>query len=161
MINSFYANNTVNSRLPKDKPFVRTNPGWYRSGFTLIEIIISALIMAVTIGGLFSVFIAGNRYTFRTGRRLMAVNLIQQEIEFRRQAVRQDWWLMAANPDPLLNWLAINGAWTNWSVAAVGDPFQMQYRYRVDQDTHNNFPSLVNDGGQCRRAYMQVRWSER
>lgn len=149
--------NTVNSRLPKMPAGIKLVR--YRSGFTLIEIIISALIMAITIGGLFSVFIAANRYTFRTGRRLEAVNLIQEQIEFRRQAVRQDWWLMAANPDPTLNWLAINGAWTNWS-AATG-AFNLQYRYRVDQDTHNNFPSLVNDGGQCRRVYMQARWNER
>ncbi|MFQ5680660.1 MAG: prepilin-type N-terminal cleavage/methylation domain-containing protein [Candidatus Omnitrophota bacterium] len=125
---------------------------YVKKGFTLVEIIIASLIMAVTIGGLFSVFVAGGRFVQRAQRRLRAFNVAQAEIEKRRKFVRIDTW-DTADLRATGNW----GAWTNGGVISLNKPI---YHYRVQNDPNSNVPSTVSGNQRCRRMDIQVRWDE-
>lgn len=128
-----------------------------KKGFTLIEIMIAAMIMAVTIGGLFSVFIAGNRFVLRSSRRLAAVNFAQEQIENRREFVRFDTWPNANDGNNL--GVTGGGVWTAWSGPSTFQP--TSFRYSVEQAPRFNTPvpfAIQLQG--CRRVYLQVRWSE-
>lgn len=126
-----------------------------KKGLTLIEIIISAVIMATTIAGIFTVFTSGNKFVQRSNRRLIAINLAQEQLENRRVQISADTW---GNPNDGSNLGLTAAGWTNWTnVIALPIPFD--YRYRVDSDEHNTIPSNVPLAEVCRRVYMQVRWT--
>lgn len=135
-----------------------------KSGFTLIEIIVSAVIMATTIAGIFTVFTSGNKFVQRSNRRLIAINLIQEQLENRRVRVAANEWgddvLFPPDADPALNGLRLTatlpGGWTNWT-NVIASPISFDYRYRVDSD-NNNIPSNVPAAERCRRVYLQVRF---
>lgn len=123
-----------------------------KKGLTLIEIIISAVIMATTIAGIFTVFTSGNKFVQRSNRRLIAINLAQEQLENRRVQVSADTWA-DANDGTNLGL----GNWTGWANTSITSPILFEYRYRVDSD-NNNIPSNVPVAERCRRVYMQVHW---
>lgn len=132
---------------------------YIKSGFTLIEIIIAAGIMAVTIGGIFSVFIAGTKFVSRSQRRLQATNVAQEEIERRRVFVRYDTWNDSAQneltPRSFTGWVSTDNP--AFPVLAVTP----EYRYQVTTDPQSSEPNAISDtDALCRQAYMQVRWPE-
>jgi len=139
----------------------RLNSNAIKRGFTLTEVVIAAIIMSLTIGGLFSVFISSNRFVQRANRRLSAVNLAQNQIERRREFVRADTWTNANNNTNL----GTTGAGWNpggW-IAGLAAPIPQSYRYRVvdDSSAGNPVPAAGGVGVlPARRVFMQVQWTE-
>jgi prepilin-type N-terminal cleavage/methylation domain-containing protein len=68
-----------------------------KKGFSLLEIIISLVILGLTLLGIFSVFIAGRRYTERSKRKLVSLNIARQVVEKIKEDVRQDTWNTGSN----------------------------------------------------------------
>ena len=68
-----------------------------KKGFSLLEIVISLVILGLTLAGIFSVFIAGRRYTERARRKLVSLNIGRQVLEKIKEDVRQDTWDIAGS----------------------------------------------------------------
>lgn len=132
-----------------------------RKGFTLIEIMVAAMIMAVTISGIFSVFTASAKYVMRAQRRLTAANIAQEEIEKRRVFVSQDAAWTAANDNIGLGFTPA-GSWNpgSWIASPLNPQFVFQYRYKVEDDSHAEPYGSIPAEARCRRVYMQVHWNE-
>lgn len=128
-----------------------------KSGFTLIEIIVSAVIMSSTIAGIFTVFTSGNKFVQRSNRRLIAINLAQEQLENRRVLVSADTWNNGGANDLGITPPATTKVWSGWTSLIIL-PIPFDYRYRVDSDEHNVIPSNVPATEACRRVYMQVRF---
>jgi prepilin-type N-terminal cleavage/methylation domain-containing protein len=120
-----------------------------KKGFSLIEIIVAAIIMAMTIGGIFSVFSGGNRFVLRASRRLAAVNVAQAEIENRRIEVRYDTWNTGGLAPT--DWTAYSGPLTLPPQA---------YRYKIDIDSSGLPTAIPDSDARCRRMFMRVGWAE-
>lgn len=63
-----------------------------KHGFTLIEVIISALILSMTVGGILFVFSTEKGVVSHSGRRDEAMNFARQTLEELRNEVREDTW---------------------------------------------------------------------
>ena len=61
-------------------------------GFTLVEVIVAALIVAATAAGIFASFIAAGGYVQRSKRRIIASNLYRGELEKLRAKSDQSTW---------------------------------------------------------------------
>ena len=61
-------------------------------GFTLVEVIISAVILAFTVGGLLFVFSTESGVVARIGRRMQAMDFARQTSEQLKNEVRADKW---------------------------------------------------------------------
>jgi len=61
-------------------------------GFTLLEIIVSLLILSLVIAGTMSAFTASRRYIKRAQHRLQATNIARGILEDLYREVRQDTW---------------------------------------------------------------------
>ena len=72
------------------------------SGFTLVEVIVSLLILLVTAAGIFASFVAAQNYVLRSKRRIAAVNFARQKFEELRPYVRQDTWTNSTSGANLL-----------------------------------------------------------
>ena len=129
-------------------------------GFTLVEVVIAAVIMSLTIGGLFSVFISSNRFVQRANRRLAAVNLAQDQLERRREFVRIDTW-NDANDDTNLG--TTGGTWNpgGWIAGPPVGAITQSYRYWVVDDPSPGNPVPAAAAARAaRRVFMQVQWTE-
>ncbi|HDZ76478.1 MAG TPA: prepilin-type N-terminal cleavage/methylation domain-containing protein [Candidatus Omnitrophica bacterium] len=130
-------------------------------GFTLTEVVIAAVIMSLTIGGLFSIFISSNRFVQRANRRLAAVNLAQDQIERRREFVREDTWT-EANDNANLG--TTGGTWNpgGWIAGPSVGAIAQSYRYWVEDDSSpgNPVPAAAGAAFPARRVFMQVQWTE-
>jgi type II secretory pathway pseudopilin PulG len=72
-------------------------------GFTLMEIVVSLIILAAVFGGITATFIGVKRYVSRASRRLTAVNLGRQVLNSLYTRVRADTWntgLLSVNVSP-------------------------------------------------------------
>ncbi len=63
-----------------------------QAGFTLVEIIVSLMILLVTVAGVYASFVAAQRYTISAKHRIAAVNFARKQFEELRPYVRQDTW---------------------------------------------------------------------
>ncbi len=63
-----------------------------KRGLTLIEVIISALILSITVGGILFVFTTQVGVVSRTGRRIQTMNFARQTLEQLRNKVGADTW---------------------------------------------------------------------
>ena len=68
------------------------------SGFSLIEVIVGTIILAVAFGGLFAAFIGTRAYVGRANQRLVAINIARRALEDLFEHVREDNWDTAGNP---------------------------------------------------------------
>ncbi|MFH1655924.1 MAG: prepilin-type N-terminal cleavage/methylation domain-containing protein [Candidatus Omnitrophota bacterium] len=64
----------------------------HKKGLSLVEILIAMVILAITAAGLFSSFVAANRFIARSKRRLAAANLTRHVNEQLFEYVRADTW---------------------------------------------------------------------
>ena len=63
-----------------------------KSAFALAEVLVSALIVAISFAGVISAFMAARTYSIRAQRRLAAVNLAREGFTMLNQHVRADTW---------------------------------------------------------------------
>ena len=117
-----------------------------KRGFTLVEIMVAMIILALLSTGVFSVMLSARYLVQRSKRRLIAIEIARREIENHRQFIRADTWYTSGPGNPLDD----TGAWLSWT-SAVSGPYSYQWRYRVDP---------CPDGLECRQMTVQVMWSE-
>jgi len=67
-----------------------------RKGVTLVEVVVSSLILAIAFGGLLSTFVAVRKYITRANKRLIASDLVSQTLNDLYRAVRSDEWDVGA-----------------------------------------------------------------
>lgn len=128
-----------------------------RAGFTLVEVIVSVVIVALTAAGIFSSFIAAQNYVSRSRGRAGTSNSIRQQIENLKIEVNQTSWNATATCNPDTNGLALTttcpGNWTSWgNVSGTFGlaPYLGKRRYRVTE---------LAPGG-ARRTEVQINWTE-
>jgi prepilin-type N-terminal cleavage/methylation domain-containing protein len=68
-----------------------------KTGLSLVEILIAMLILAIAAAGLFSSFVAANRFVSRSKRRMAAINFSRQISEELYKKVQADTWNISAN----------------------------------------------------------------
>lgn len=73
----------------------------FLTGFTLVEVVVSMVILATVVGGFMASFVATQRFISRSYRRLQATNYTRQVLENLRNSVRADHWVDPNNADPL------------------------------------------------------------
>lgn len=151
-----------------------------RAGFTLVEVIVSMVIVAITAVGIFASFIATQNYVSRSRGRIMAINAERAELERLRAEVNQGTWDNTPNCNPDVNELAVTRnitantgmncptcnspstlvsggdgwtCWENFVGTFGGPPWNGRRRYRV---------FLVNpaDPNGPRQTEFQLNWTE-
>ncbi len=68
------------------------------AGFTLIEILISMILLATVTAGIIGAFVAANKFISRSQRRLQAATLATDFLENFNRGVGAELWENAANP---------------------------------------------------------------
>ena len=63
-----------------------------RGGFTLVELIIAATLLAAVAGAIFGALVSANRFPRPELDRSSGTNLAREKLEELSEAVRQDWW---------------------------------------------------------------------
>ncbi|MFH0877901.1 MAG: prepilin-type N-terminal cleavage/methylation domain-containing protein [Candidatus Omnitrophota bacterium] len=111
-------------------------------GFTLTEIVVSAVVLALMASGVFSAMLSGKYLISRSKNRARALEITKYHMEDLRQHIRADRW-NETSPYPLNP----SGSWSGWATHS-GTIFS--WRYRVS-------PVANSD---CRQVDVQTRWSE-
>jgi len=127
-----------------------------RRGFTLVEIMVSMVILALLAAGFFSVITSGRYLVSRSKRRLAAYEIARRQIEARRAFVRADTWY-AGGTDPLN---PTGGLWTTWGCSTVVGNITYQTRVRIDTLTAAEGCAAAAAADCPRRLTVQVRWNE-
>jgi len=68
-----------------------------KKAVTLTEVVVGAIILAITFAGLLATFVAVRKYVTRANKRLIATDLVSQTLNDLYRAVRADEW-DAADP---------------------------------------------------------------
>jgi prepilin-type N-terminal cleavage/methylation domain-containing protein len=115
-----------------------------KKGFTLVEVMVSLVILALLAAGLFSVFVSARYLVERSKRRLAATEIARAEIEKNRQHIRADRWDNASYP----SLFPADGTWR--ACASTSYP-----GYTVDCRVVQG-PAADS----YRKVTVRVRWSE-
>ncbi len=107
-------------------------------GFSLVEIMVAIVILALLASGLFSVIVSGRYLVGRSRKRFQAIEIARGEIERLKPFVRGD-------TDASL---VANSVWSAWDAVTYA-PFSV--RYKVDPP-----PGLY----EYKKVTCQVRWNE-
>ena len=122
-----------------------------KHGFTLVEVIISALILALSVGGVLFIFSTEKGVVARTGRRIQAMDFARQTLEELKDEVGADTW-------PTGGRLGIVGVATPDLLPAgdFKDVFNGSRSYTVtDMD-----PNLSGGDPDYKSATVTVSWTE-
>jgi len=118
----------------------------HKKGFTLIEILIAAFVLALVITGLACVFLAGKRLILHTRSRMQAAELGRYFLSPFQMQVRQDQWAS--------NCLG-TGTLANCPDEIIGTGWGMDRNYTVSYTVANNYPiSNLN------KVKVKIAWSE-
>ncbi len=112
-----------------------------KKGFTLIEIMVAMIVLALLASGFFSILVSARYLMLRSAIRSSALETARQGIEGMKNLVRADTWWVAGNP------LEATGVWSAW-VPVAGTP-GFSRRYRVDPVTNCA----------CRQVTVQVQYN--
>lgn len=115
-----------------------------KKGFTILELLISAMLLALIVAGLISIFVTGKRYTMHSTSRIQAAELGKLFADPLHMQVRQDQW--AANCLGTGN----NCSAEFWTIPPVV--------YRADF----TWTSVVNGipGNTLRKVTTRITWTE-
>ena len=69
-----------------------------KKGFSLLEVMVGAIILAVMLGGLIATFSFARGYVAHSNRRVVAVNIARNQLNSLYSDVRADEWSDATNP---------------------------------------------------------------
>ncbi len=111
-----------------------------RSGFTIVEIMVSVIVLALLASGIFSVIISARYLVARSKFRVAGIEIARSEIEKRRGLIDANTWAAAT--------FAPNGVWTAWD-STTYPPYRV--RYRIDG---------AGGGAEYRKFTVQVAWDE-
>jgi len=118
-----------------------------KKGFTLIEIVVAAVVLAAAISGLWASYIASKRYVVGAKARLMALHNAQYVLERLRQDVRADTW---DQPFPANSLTAgMDYDVTSW-LPTGDDTFTDKYSGKAEYD--------VTDHGGYREVILTMEW---
>lgn len=73
----------------------------FKLAFSLMEVVVGAMIIAAVFGGLAAIFVNVRRYVSHANRRLVAANLGRQELNRLYEEVRADTWYNTNTTLPL------------------------------------------------------------
>ncbi|MDP8260050.1 MAG: type II secretion system protein [Candidatus Gygaella obscura] len=118
-----------------------------KNGFSILEVLVALIIMGLSLLGMFSVFIAGRRYTERSRRKLTSINVGRKVLETLKDEVRQDTWSDSSNKLRVGNGLTINSS-------DLPEKFLTYWDGTVIYDV-----SAVPDTN-LRQASITIRWNE-
>jgi prepilin-type N-terminal cleavage/methylation domain-containing protein len=111
-----------------------------KSGFTLVEIMVSMIVLALLASGFFSILVSARYLVNRSAFRAAAVEVANAGLERMKTLVRADTWWVPGSP------LALK-AWTDdWVVSPDNSAFFV--RYKVEAVA----------GCECRAVTVQVKW---
>lgn len=96
-----------------------------RLGFTLVEVIVSATILMLTVGCLLFVFSTGKFVVIRTGREVGAIGFARQSLERLKNEVREDTWNTGGLRIHVTGWQGLPGDF--------GSTFSGRRRYAVTE----------------------------
>lgn len=136
-----------------------------KKGFTLVEVLVSLVIIAITATGIFASFIAAQYYVKRSKRRIIAFNFAREQLERLKLSVREDRWANTADCNPDLNGLALTSTlncasyspsepvWTDWKNLPddFGNPatWNGRRRYKVEAGGSGDYYRVVT---------TEIRW---
>ena len=124
-----------------------------KKGFTLIEIIIATLILALVTTGLAHVFLAGKRHILHTRSKIQAAELGRLFLDYLPMHVRQDTWDQAANA------LSITLPAGRDCASQPGCPALPAER-TLDGITYNPQYYISNVGTSLRKVKVTINWTE-
>ena len=113
-----------------------------KNGFTLVEIMVSTVILALLAAGMFSVLVSSRYLVARSKTRVTAVEIARAEIERMRSLVDAATFYA---PPGLFDG---TGTWRAWNTTAY-PPYSV--RYRVDNGTGT---------ATYRKVTVQVAWND-
>lgn len=116
-----------------------------KKGFTILELLISAMILALIVAGLVSIFVTGKRYAVHSTSRIQAAELGKYFADPLQIQVRQDTWTAVGNCLGTGNCPA-----QTWTIGAIG--------YRADF-TWTNVVSGI-PGNTLRKVTTRITWTE-
>jgi prepilin-type N-terminal cleavage/methylation domain-containing protein len=109
-------------------------------GFTLVEIMVSLMILALLASGVFSVMVSMRHLVAHSKKRMGAIEVARRVIEDHRKYIRADTWDNITSP------LNPSGSWSGYDYSYP--PYR--FRTRVDGVA----------GSDCRKIAVDVRWDE-
>ncbi len=113
-------------------------------GFTLVEVMVSVVILALLASGLFSVFVSTRHLVARSKRRLVAMEIARQEIELNKRHIRADRWDNSSFP-----LFPANGGWRPCASASYAD-YTIACRVDPPDDPNATY----------RKVTVRVSWDE-
>ncbi len=136
----------------------------YTRGFTLIEIIVAMLVLAVAVGGLLCSFLMGKQAAGRARRNSAALELTRDVIEYIRDEVDADLWHPNAEQE-LSNGLHTTEPFLEMGATELGSVFGGSREYRVQWYDADSTVDTDGDGNSAndrdfKGVTVRVVWSE-
>ncbi|MDD5165915.1 MAG: hypothetical protein PHQ57_00795 [Candidatus Omnitrophica bacterium] len=126
-----------------------------KKGLSILEVLISALLLALVITGLANIFVAAKRYIFHSRARVTAVERIKSCLEPLQMQVDQSRFVVDPMDPGLWSWNpAIFGAWMDSSTVTLYTPGYTILPMDLDLDP-NARTSEIN------RVDLRIDWDER
>lgn len=129
--------------------------------FTLVEVVVSIMIVAATAAGIFASFIAVQSYVSRSRGRVNTSNALRQQIEALKAEVRQDTWNSTnLNITDIDNNNCVDdpGDWTAWAPVSGNfsePPWNATFR-RCVSGAGTGLPVVSG----YREVQTQINWTE-
>lgn len=130
-----------------------------KKALTLLEILVSALILALVMTGLANIFLTGKRYILRSRARMTGGELGKLFLDPLQMAVRQDTWNQSGNflntgttycdNDPA------HSTQQNPACPSQADRTLDRIEYSAEYNTTSPFPN-----SEMRKVVTTVRWTE-
>lgn len=124
----------------------------HKKGLTLLEILISALILAIVMVGLANIFVAGRRFVVQPRSKIQAAELGRQFLAPLQMFVRQDTW------DQVGNNLTIPSGQNSTSFSG-GNMTLNNILYNATYNVSRVFNPAGSDTG-LRRVNVRISWNE-
>ena len=138
-----------------------------KKGFTLVEIIVAAVLLALVSVGIFSVILSSRRLVIHSQRSHYASEVSQAVLENLRTYLGADQWYDPNSPiNPDATAIFNNGTWSSWYYLNNDNFLEMQTLFGNSEfaNTYNgrwrytmiNAPSPY----EYRQAVVEVEWTE-
>jgi len=128
----------------------------YQNGFSLVEVVISALILSVVTTGLAYVLFAGKRQTLHSRARIQAVQLSKLFLSPLQLGVRQDTWASSSNPlYPGTSYCGVSGYTDRSDCPSAANRTIDGIVYNATYTITDNSP-ISN----LRKVKIDIRWTE-